>query len=529
MKSGHAYVPLDVNQPLERLRQIASIARIDGIVGQDERIRSIAPEAFAVRLDQLDPTDTPGGEAPSRVPSGDSAYVLFTSGSTGTPKGVEISHRALTNTICDVVRRCDVTAADVAIVSSTIAFDVAAMELYTPLIVGGRLILTEAEEVRSGFELVARAEKAGATLMQATPTLWRMLLEAGFSSRPGLKMLTAGEAVSHDVIDRLLAGGGRLWNLYGPTETTIYSSGCEMHAGAASITIGKPLANTQLYVLDDRDEIAPPGTVGRLFVGGDGLAKGYFERSDLTAQSFRTISLAGRAPQRLFFTGDLARLLPSGDFELHGRVDSQVKLRGFRIELEEIEDVLRRAPGVSDCAVLLHNDAGADPALVAYVVGSGSVNASEFAAFLAGRLPDYMVPTLWLELQALPLTPSGKVDRNALPPPAPPVPQTTAPRVPPRTLLETKIAAVWARVIGLQEIGVHDPLFALGADSLQVFRIAAQLDQEGIAVAARDLMGNPTIAALAKALENEPREAPARKGPSLADFRRGARRHTVSS
>jgi amino acid adenylation domain-containing protein len=529
MKSGHAYVPLDVNQPLERLRQIASIARIDGIVCQDERIRSIAPEAFAVRLDQLDLTETPGGAALSRVPSGASAYVLFTSGSTGTPKGVEVSHRALTNTICDIVRRCDVSADDVAMVSSAITFDVAAMELYTPLIVGGRLIMNEAEDVRSGFELVARAEKADATLMQATPTLWRMLLEAGFSSRPGLKMLTAGEAVSRDVVDRLLAGGGRLWNLYGPTETTIYSSCCEMRAGVASITIGKPLANTQLYILDDRDEIAPPGAVGRLFIGGDGLAKGYFERSDLTAQSFRTISLAGRAPQRLFFTGDLARLLPSGDFELHGRVDHQVKLRGFRIELEEIEDVLRRAPGVSDCAVLLRNDAGADPALVAYVVACRSTKASEFAAFLAGRLPDYMVPTRWLELQALPLTPSGKVDRNALPPPAPPAPQTAAPRVPPRTLLETKMAAVWARVIGLQEIGVHDPLFALGADSLQVFRIAAQLDQEGIAVAARDLMGNPTIAALAKALENEPREAPARKGPSLADFRRGARRHTVSS
>jgi len=529
MKSGHAYVPLDVNQPLERLRQIASTARIDGIVCQDERIRSIAPEAFAVRLDQLDLADIPGGEALSRVPSGDSAYVLFTSGSTGTPKGVEISHRALTNTICDVVRRCDVTAADVAMVSSAVTFDVAAMELYTPLIVGARMILTESEEVRSGFELVAHAEKAGATLMQATPTLWRMLLEAGFSSRPELKMLTAGEAVTPDVVDRLLAGGGRLWNLYGPTETTIYSSGCEMHAGVASITIGKPLANARLYVLDDRDEIAPAGAVGRLFIGGDGLAKRYFGQSDLTAQSFRTISLAGRAPQRLFFTGDLARLLPSGDFELHGRVDSQVKLRGFRIELKEIEDVLRRAPGISDCAVLLRNDAGTDPTLAAYVVSSGSAKASEFAAFLAGRLPDYMVPTRWLGLEALPLTPSGKIDRNALPRPAPAMPQTTAPRVLPRTPLETRIAAVWARVIGLQEVGVHDPLFALGADSLQVFRIAAQLDQECIGVAARDLMGNPTISALAKALENEPHDAPSRKGPSLADFRHGARRHTVSS
>jgi amino acid adenylation domain-containing protein len=532
MKSGHAYVPLDVNQPLERLRQIATAARIDGIICQEARTLSIAPQAFALRLDQLDLSKNSKGSSLPRVPSSDSAYVLFTSGSTGTPKGVEICHRALTNTICDVARRCEVTATDVAMVSSAITFDVAAAELYAPLIVGGQLILTDIEEVKSGFELVAHAKKAGATLMQGTPTLWRMLLEAGFSSHQGLKMLTAGEAVSRDLVDRLLAGGGRLWNLYGPTETTIYSSGCEMHTDGASVTIGKPLANTQLYVLDDRDQIAPPGAVGRLCIGGDGVAKGYFGRSDLTAQSFRTIALAGRVPQRLFFPGDLARLLPSGDFELHGRVDRQVKLRGFRIELEEIEDVLREAPGVSDCAVLLRNDAGPDPALVAYVVVGNGAKTSELATHLASRLPDYMVPTRWLELQALPLTPSGKVDRNALPSPAPARAQADAPRVPPRTPLETRIAAVWGRVIGLSEVGVEDPLFSLGADSLQVFRIAAQLDQEGIAVVARDLMRNPTIAALAKAFDDKPDYAsspPAKKGPSLADFRKGARRHTVTS
>jgi amino acid adenylation domain-containing protein len=529
MKSGHAYVPLDLGQPLERLRQIAATARIDGIVCQDERLRSIAPHAFALRLDQLDLDN--GGDDTSlpRVPSDASAYVLFTSGSTGTPKGVEVGHRSLTNTICDVVRRCDVVAPDVGIASSAITFDVAATELYAPLIVGARVVLVGAEEVRSGFDLVARAKAIGATLIQATPTLWRMLLEAGFTSRRGLKMLTAGEAVSVDLADRLLAGGGRLWNLYGPTETTIYSSGCEMHAGASPVTIGKPLANTQLYVLDDRDGIAPLGAMGRLFIGGDGLAKGYFERSDLTAQSFRTISLASRAPQRLFFTGDLARLLPSGDFELHGRVDRQVKLRGFRIELEEIEDVLRQAPGVSDCAVLLRGDSGAEPALVAYVVPAGDVKVFDLAAFLADRLPDYMVPTRWLELPALPQTSSGKVDRNALLPVAPASMDGAVPHVAPRTPVETRIAAVWARVIGLEKVGINDPLFSLGADSLQVFRIAAQLDQEGIAVGARDLMRNPTIASLAKTLDSGPAatpDVPAKKGPSLADFRRGARRRT---
>ncbi|TAJ38189.1 MAG: amino acid adenylation domain-containing protein [Reyranella sp.] len=531
MKAGHAYVPFDVHQPLDRLRQIATAAQIDGIICQDERIRSIAPYAFALRMDQLDLNERLDGHKLPRVPADDSAYILFTSGSTGMPKGVEVGHRALTNAISDVVRRCDVTAADVAIASSAITFDVAAAELYAPLIVGGRLVLAESDVVRTGFELEALARKAGATLMQATPTLWRMLLEAGFSSRPGLKMITAGEAISRDVVDRLLSGGGRLWNLYGPTEATIYSSGCEMHAGAADVTIGKPLANTQLYVLDDRDGLVPAGAVGELFIGGDGLAKGYFDRSDFTVQSFRTISLAGRAAQRLYRTGDLARLLPSGNFELRGRVDHQVKLRGFRIELEEIESVLRQAPGVRDCAVLLRSDAGPDPALVAYVVAADGTKPAEFAAHLASRLPDYMVPARWLGLEALPLTPNGKIDRNVLPPPAPAATETATPATAlPRTPLEARIATVWANVIGRQEVGIHDPLFALGADSLQVFRIAAQLDQIGIAVSARELMKNPTVAALAGGLEGRPdasHDASGRKGPSLADFRRGARRHTV--
>ena len=531
MKSGHAYVPLDVSQPLERLRQIAIAAQIDGIICQDERIRAIAPYAVALRLDQLDLGHRLEGHALPRVSPDDSAYILFTSGSTGMPKGVEVGHRALTNIISDVVRRCEISATEVAIASSAITFDVAAAELYTPLVAGGHVVMAGAEEVRSGFELVALAKKAGATLMQATPTLWRMLLEAGFSSRPGLKMITAGEAVSRDIVDRLLSGGGRLWNLYGPTEAAIYSSGYEMRAGDASVTIGRPLANVQLYVLDDRGEIAPPGAVGNLFIGGDGLAKGYFDRSDLTGQAFNMVSLAGQAPRRLYRAGDLARLLPSGDFELRGRVDRQVKLRGFRIELEEIETVLRRTPGVQDCAVVLRGDVGPDPALVAYVVGSEAVRPAELANHMASLLPDYMVPARWLELEALPLTPNGKVDRNALPPPTPAEATTPTPS-PPGTPLEIRIAAVWARVLGIKQVGTRDPLFTLGADSLQVFRIAAQLDQEGIAIGARELMKNPTVAALAKLVESKPEDSsdrPVTKGPSLADFRKGARRHTVTS
>lgn len=526
MKSGHAYVPLDVRQPLGRLRQIAAAARIDAVVCQDDRLGAVAPDAVTLRLDRLSLNGA--AEPLPRVPSTASAYILFTSGSTGAPKGVELGHRALTNVISHVARTCEVTANDIAVASSAITFDVAATELYTPLIVGGRVVMADTDQVKTGFELVELAAKSRATLMQATPTLWRMLLEARFGSRPSLKMITAGEPLARDLADQLLAGGGRLWNLYGPTETAIYSSGYEVKAGDGNITIGRPIANTRLYVIDERDQLAPPGAVGTLFVGGDGLAKGYFDRADLTDQAFRTITLAGRAPQRLYCTGDRARLLPSGTFELRGRADRQVKLRGFRIELEEIESTLRRLAGVRDCAVLLRRDVGPDPALVAYVAASTST--ADLRAELASRLPDYMVPGQWVELAALPQTPSGKLDRNALPLPkreaaAPVTPATAGERTP----LESSIAAVWAEVLGRDDFGVDQPLFALGADSLQVFRIAARLDRAGVTADARDLMKNPTVAALAKLVESKRSAAgAAKKAPSLADFRHGARRSSVS-
>jgi amino acid adenylation domain-containing protein len=529
MKAGHAYVPLDVRQPSERLQQIAASARVDGIVCQDADVAAIAPGAFAVRLDRLD-AKARDPELP-RVPSDASAYVLFTSGSTGTPKGVEIGHRALTNTLSAMLRLWEIAADDVIVASSAVTVDASIPELFIPLMTGARIVLADSETVLTGFELVALADRTKTTALLATPTLWRILLEAGFASRPGLKMVAAGEPLSRDVADRLLAGGGRLWNLYGPTEAAICASGSELAIDGADITIGRPIANTKLYVLDDRDRIAPPGVFGTLFIGGDGLAKGYFDRPDLTARSFREIALAGRPPRRLYCTGDRARLLTSGAFELRGRNDRQVKLRGFRIELEEIESALRQTPDVRDCAVVLRHDIGPDPALVAYVVPASS-DAAALKADLARRLPDYMVPTRWVGFDALPLTAGGKLDRNALPRPAEGPRPAELPAERTGTPLEATIAAVWAEVLGRNDFGMEDPLFSVGADSLHVFRIAARLQRQGIAIDARDLMKNPTVAALARKAQGKsrgPRTESGRTAPALADFRRGARRRSVSS
>jgi amino acid adenylation domain-containing protein len=530
MKAGHAYVPLDVRQPPERLRQIAATARIDGIVCQDESMAAIAPEAFAFHLDGPAARAASAAELP-RVPSDASAYIIFTSGSTGAPKGVEIGHRSLTNTLIAWATLCEITADDVMVATSSVTFDASLPELFMPLIAGSHVVIADSEAVRTGFELVALIDRTKGTTMLATPTLWRILLEAGFTGRPGMQMMAGGEVLPRDLADRLLAGGGRLWNFYGPTEAAICASGREITADGGEITVGRPIANTQLYVLDERDRIAPLGVFGTLFIGGDGLAKGYVDRPDLTARSFREISLSDRPPRRLYRTGDRARLLPTGEFELRGRNDRQVKLRGFRIELEEIESALRQASGVRDCAVLLHQNIGPEPALVAYVVTAGEAPAA-LRADLARRLPDYMVPTRWVELDALPLTSAGKLDRNALRPPAEAARPTDRDAGRPDTPIEAAIAAVWAEVLGRNDFGVEDPLFSVGADSLHVFRIAARLQRQEIAVDARDLMKNPTIAALARMAQDKkrgPADAGREKAPALADFRHRARRRSVVS
>ena len=315
-------------------------------------------------------------------------------------------------------RLCEITADDVVIASSAVTFDVSAAELFVPLIVGARVVMADRETVANRLRARGAGRQDESHLMQATPTLWRMLLEAGFASRPGLKMIAAGEPLPRDLADRLLAGGGRLWNLYGPTEATICASRLRDRAATAPTSRSAdrwPTRSSTCSTIATASRRPAPSE--HCSSAATGWRKGYFDRPDLTAQSFGTLSLAGRPPRRLYCTGDRARLLPSGDFELRGRNDRQVKLRGFRIELEEIESALRQAAGVRDCAVLLRHDAGSDPALVAYVVPAGG-DPADVRADLAQRLPDYMVPAHWVELEALPLTAGGKLDRNALPRPA---------------------------------------------------------------------------------------------------------------
>jgi amino acid adenylation domain-containing protein len=528
MKAGHAYVPLDATHPPARLRLVLDNAAVAALIADSAETAAIAPPDLpVVRLDTDAGTIAAASDTPPIAAGGsdDTAYVIFTSGSTGTPKGVEIGHHALTNLLWSMARRPGFGAGDTLVAVTTVAFDIAALELFLPLVTGGRLVIASREEVKSGFGLVKLLDESGATVLQATPSLWRILLEAGFKPRPGLRMLCGGEALPRDLADQLLANDAELWNVYGPTETTIWSSAGRVPSGDGPITIGEPVLNTKLHVLDRHDRLAPVGVVGQLHIGGDGLARGYFMRPDLTGQAFREVLLEDAAPRRLYVTGDLARRLPDGTIQLLGRADQQVKLRGFRIELEDIEAVLRRHPGVAAAAAAVTGHGAGVQRLVGYYVESanGAVDAAALTAHAAASLPDYMVPALWVRLDALPQTPNGKLDRKALPAPDPSAANAGRIVVPPRNPTEEKLAAIWREVLQLDEVGIHDNIFALGADSIHLFRIAARMIDQGTAFEARHLLRHPTIAELAAAEPEPARRGKREAGPAVRSFRRPAR------
>ena len=550
-RAGCAYVPLDMTMPPARLRQILDGADIAAILSDEASRTVLEPgEHRVLELEALlEESDDEDVTLPI-VSDADSAYVIFTSGSTGQPKGVEIGHRALSNFMLSMAQAPGFTATDRVVAVTTFSFDISGLELFLPLIVGGQTFIAGHAEVRTGYELVSRLKEEAATVLQATPSLWRMLLEAGFKAPKGFRILCGGEPLPRDLADDLLATGAQVWNLYGPTETTIWSAASRVVANGP-VVLGAPLANTDLHVLTDDLHLAPEGVSGELWIGGEGLAKGYFNRPDLTDAAFRPVAIEGAAPRRLYRTGDLARRLADGSLQHLGRRDQQIKLRGFRIEIEDIEAALRKAPGVAAAAVALHTVSGS-PRLAGYIVEAAVDRADQgaIAAHVAGQLPAYMVPTLWMTLDALPQTSNGKLDRKALPVPtadmvATPVrqphaalkvvphastpvepvalePAATGPAV--MTTTQATLAAIWGEVLGLQHVGIDQQFFSLGADSLQLFRIVARMNERGLGVDARQLMKNVTIAELAASLdgtqENESMAAPAVSRPSILNFKR---------
>ena len=502
LKAGGAYVPLDPGFPAERLGYMLKDSGVQVLVTQDGLGQRLFPAAAVHRVCMDSDALVIGQQSTESLPvqagSQDCAYVIYTSGSTGRSKGVEIEHRALTNFLCSMAREPGLEEHDVLVAVTTLSFDIAGLELFLPLIVGARIELVSRESGLDGERLARIIASSGATVMQATPATWRMLLESGWQGCPQLKVLCGGEAMGRDLAQRLLPVVGEVWNLYGPTETTIWSSVARI-SSAADISIGRPIANTRMYVLDEHGEPVPRGVVGELWIGGAGVARGYLNRAELTGERF--VRDPYHEGTRMYRTGDLARHLPDGRLECLGRIDNQVKIRGYRIELEEIEAALSAHTGVYDCIVTARKEHAGDLRLLAYVVSNGAHRPAieDLRTHLKTILPDYMIPSGFAFLDTIPLTPNGKVDRNALPTLGEDLSDLTVDYVAPRNHVERVMAEIWAEVLGVKSVGVFDHFFELGGHSLSATRLIGRLKSTlQIDVPLTSIFIEPTIAGLSK-------------------------------
>ena len=495
IRTGAAYVPLDPSAPADRLAYVAADANIRALVTQGS-LRSLWPAgAPAYCVDEM----MQGGEAPRpvNIAASDCAYILYTSGSTGKPKGVRVSHRSVVNFLLAMRRELEIDAQARLLAVTTVAFDIAVLELYLPLVVGGSVLVCDRGTAADGHALARRLAAGSANWMQATPATWQMLLTAGWSGKTDLKALCGGEALPPSLAEGLLPRTAGLWNLYGPTETTVWSTCGKVQSGAP-IGLGRPIGNTRLYVLDDRQQLVPPGVVGELCIGGAGVAMDYWQRPQLSAERF----LGGLAfdPDggRIYRSGDRVRWAADGRLEYRGRTDRQIKLRGYRIEPGEIEASLAGHPQVRQAVVDLRGDR-----LIAWYVSvcDEPAGVAELRAHLRSRLPDYMMPSAFVAVPALPLTVNGKVDRSILPEPDQEPERNTRDQQP-RTEWERRLSRHWCEVLKVPRVGRQDNFFELGGHSLRAAALIAGLSREfGIRLDLVDVFRQPTLEALAQLAE----------------------------
>ncbi|WP_310422568.1 amino acid adenylation domain-containing protein [Chamaesiphon sp. VAR_48_metabat_135_sub] len=496
LKAGGAYVPLDPAYPQDRVAYILADSDAKVLIADPQLLASLPRHQAEVvsfvtnkELIEQQPRSNPIADTqPDNL-----AYVIYTSGSTGNPKGVEVCHSSQANLLNYLQHSPGLTSADTLLAVTTICFDTSTADMFLPLVVGAKIVLVSSEVAADGFQLLAKLTDSGATFLQATPVSFRLLLAAGWQGSPHLRVVSTGEALSRNLADLLLDRVAELWDLYGPTETTVWSTGSKINGlrrsadfqGALEL-IGRPIANTQAYILDRYLQPVPIGIRGELHIGGDCLAKGYLHRPELTAEKFIANPFSDAPNARLYKTGDLARYLPDGNIEYIGRIDNQIKIRGFRIELGEIEGLLVKHPGVKEVTVVVREDIPDDRRLVAYIVANSlserlrqpdrSPTISDLREFLASKLPHYMVPTAFVFLDLLPLTPNGKIDRRALPIPIY-TRQLEGEFVASQDEVELQLTKIWKQVLGIEQIGIEDNFFELGGHSLLAVRAISAVEK----------------------------------------------------
>lgn len=522
IRSGATYVPLDPAYPHERIAYQIADAELALIIGTTETLRKRrATSTPCLFLDKGWPSAPLPAPAPAGTGGTAPAYLIYTSGSTGRPKGVIVPQPAVVNFLRSMALEPGLHATDRVLAVTTLGFDIAVLELLLPLSVGATIVLASDGEAADGAALQGLIDAHAITVMQATPSRWQLLLEAGWSGTPGLTALVGGEPLPTTLADALLQRCEVVWNMYGPTESTVWSSCWRVQPGAAT-SLGKAIDNTLILVLGEDGQLQPPGAWGEIWIGGAGVADGYWRRPELTRERFPTCPSPDAAPpggQRFYRTGDRGRWRHDGSLEHGGRFDDQVKLRGFRIELGEIESFLTSQEGVQRCVALVREDRPGDQRLVAYVVSAEpSIDLAALRARARQWLPDHMVPALIVQVPELPTLPNGKIDRLSLPRPT----ASDAPagdRQEPRNETERRIAAIWQDLLAHGNFGVEDSFFDMGGHSMLAVRMARQLEAEFERPFRLDMIfEEPTVAGLARRVEQpdagvDQRAALLRRGP----------------
>ena len=498
-RTGAAYLPLDSAFPPDRIEFMLQDACPLVVITQShlrEKFSFAAAHVLCIdtEIPESEVSALPEFSPPRASSLDDIAYVLYTSGSTGKPKGVQIRHRALTNMLIAVSNDVGLTDSDVVLATTTISFDISTFEILAPLISGAHLVVAPRSVAIDGKLLAKAISESGVTLLQATPAGWQVLLEAGWEGQADLKMLTAGEPLTSILAQRLLERGGALWNLYGPTEATVYATGRQIYKDT-KITVGRPLANCTTYVLDEHYQRLPIGAIGQLFLGGICVGAGYLNRPELTSERFLPDPFNTEPEARFYRTGDLARMLPNGEIDLLGRADNQIKLRGYRIELEEIEAVLDSHPSIVKSLVKVVN-VGDDQCLVAYVVPRdvNLVDEADWRQHVLRSLPWYMAPTSFMVMESFLLTPNGKIDRKALLAFqfSSPIDIEAGSEVQ-EDRLELTVLRSWRTLLNRPDIGLDHDFFYVGGHSLLAMRMLAEMNKKlGLKLRISHLVEAPT-------------------------------------
>lgn len=517
LKAGAAYIPLDPEYPQERIEFMLSDSSASILLTSKKYKGKFTTNAKELLIEDIwsDLSKYSTTNVNTSVTGNDLAYVLYTSGSTGKPKGVQIEHHNLVNFLLSMQKEPGIKADDRLLAITTISFDIAGLEMYLPLISGAQLILADAETAKDGRLLLKLIADEKISIMQATPSTWKMILESGWEDFLPVKILCGGEALPKELTSKLLTRCNELWNMYGPTETTIWSTTKRITKDDERITIGKPIDNTKIYILDENMKLMAPGATGEILIGGEGVARGYLNRPELTAEKFVHInSIPG---ELLYRTGDLGCFMEDGEIQCLGRIDEQVKIRGYRIELGEIEFHLSQQAEINKAVVIAREDKPGQQRLVAYIVPAGNQSykrltteavyskeqLNNWKQKLNGVLPHYMIPDDWVFIETIPLTPNNKIDRKALPKPEYGTTQEDKKQNLPRTAGEKMIAAIWSEALGIEKINIDEDFFELGGHSLIAVQVMARIEKEtGKRLPLTSLFDSPTIEKLSRLFDD---------------------------